>query len=303
MLFGDYVFFSSFSFFGYNNALVFKTIEDEDVDYVEKRVRAELLPLTKHIFDFNNFVNVVEEKQHVHFFGTQNANDFKFSLDERWLLKQIVSHVKTIVDTPEINSGLVHFCKNEGTAVETIPFFCGTKNSSTAIESQQTKKPLLLEELIANFEKNSLREKEGYRYSSNIKDIATYLRLVSGPIGHATHQANLPGAFPSISSVNRYIRKRDGIIEEAVLRSNELLKYLEENKVPLVVSLSEDATRNEGRIQYRSATNEIIGFVPPIDQKTGMPIPHTYPARNAREIINYFNPLKPISNNITVIMA
>lgn len=271
-------------------------------------MRIKLLNLIKSILDFNG-LDANEQQQNVHFFGPHESGHFRFSLDEKWIMKKIVNHVKTIVDTPQINGGLAHFVQSEALETGAIPFFNCSKQIPTSSNAQLTKKseesntPLLLQELIASFEKNSLHEKHGYRYSSNVKEVSAYLRLVSGPLCYDTLQKNLQSALPSLSSVNRYIRKQDGIVEEAVLRSHDLLKYLNENNVPLVVSLSEDATRNDARIQYRSATNEITGFVPPINSKTGMPIPHSYPARNFREIISYFKPLRPISHNITVVMA
>lgn len=116
-------------------------------------------------------------------------------------------------------------------------------------------------------------------------------------------QSNFVSALPSISTTNRYIRQTDGYVCEGVLRCHELLSYLENRNLPLVVSISEDATRISGRIQYDSKSNEIIGFVLPIHQKTGMPIPHSFPAKNANQIFQHFNGGTPVAHFVNVIMA
>lgn len=88
-----------------------------------------------------------------------------------------------------------------------------------------------------------------------------------------------------------------------MLRSKELLNYLTEIKLPLAVCISEDCTRIEGRTQYDSRTNQIIGFTLPIDNKTGLPTPFAFPARNSEEIFNHFSSGNSISSFVDVIMA
>lgn len=87
--------------------------------------------------------------------------------------------------------------------------------------------------------------------------------------------------------------------------SNELLNYLKERKLSLVVSLSEDATRITGRLQYDSVTNEVMGFVLPINSRNGMPIPFSFKARNALEIAKHFNTQngKEVASNVTAVMT
>lgn len=113
--------------------------------------------------------------------------------------------------------------------------------------------------------------------------------MITGPLAYETIQRNLPTALPSLSSTNRYIRKMNSRVIEGVLRCNELQLFLEQRKLPKVVSLSEDATRIIGRIQYDRKTNQLIGFAQPIDRKNGMPVPFTFPARDVSEIMQYFN--------------
>lgn len=69
------------------------------------------------------------------------------------------------------------------------------------------------------------------------------------------------------------------------------------------MSLSEDATRIVGRVQYASSSNQIVGFVFPINKDNGMPIPNTYQARTANEMIDHFTNGNPISSFVNVVMA
>lgn len=91
-------------------------------------------------------------------------------------------------------------------------------------------------------------------------------------------------------------------ITEGILRSEELRYYLDERNLPKVVSISEDATRIVGRIQYNSRTNQIVGFTLPINKQTGMPIPFSFPAKNVAEIIKHFTNGN-VSGFLNVIMA
>lgn len=114
---------------------------------------------------------------------------------------------------------------------------------------------------------------------------------------------NLESALPSLSSTNRYIRASHTHITEGVLRDKELLSYLNERQLPLVVSLSEDATRITGTVQYDSRTNQLIGFVLPINKKNGMPIPFSYSAGTADEIYKHFTSENIVSSYLNVVMA
>lgn len=76
-------------------------------------------------------------------------------------------------------------------------------------------------------------------------------------------------------------------IIEGVLRSDELKSYLTQRELPFIVWIAEDATRNIGKVCYDPATNQLVGFVPRLNEH-GMPILNTFQARNAKEIEDHF---------------
>lgn len=122
-------------------------------------------------------------------------------------------------------------------------------------------------------------------------------------MAYETIYKNLEGALPSLPSANRYIRASNCRMTEGILRCEELSVYLKQRKQPPIVSLSEDATRMIGKIQYDSVSNQLVGFVLPADTKTGMPIPFAYPANNAEEIMNHFLNGNAVASFLNVIMA
>lgn len=144
---------------------------------------------------------------------------------------------------------------------------------------------------------------KGYRHDETTKMFAAFLKMVSGLLAYETLHANLPLSLPSVSTVNRFIADNGPRIVEGEMRSDELLKYLRSRNLPLVVSLSEDATRITAKISYDPYTNQLVGFALPLDTN-GMPVPFSFPAKHANEIQKHFaNPSNFISSAMYAQMA
>lgn len=137
------------------------------------------------------------------------------------------------------------------------------------------------------YNQNIHRLKGGYRYSEDVKLFAAYMRMLSGPLGYETFEANAQHSVPSLSCIDKYIAKVESCAVEGVLRIQELCEYLTAMKLPKIVALSEDATRINNHIQYDSRTNTIVGCVLPFDEN-GMPITGLHQARSAAEIESSF---------------
>lgn len=295
---------------GFNSGIVFKNLDDDDIDYVEIFIRTKLQNLIDaHLTNSELY----HQDKSSCFFGGYSAQpgNFKFSLGEKWLIKQIVDHVNKIVDSEE-KGGLSHFQYSPfesklGADTQPIPFFdddvCENESKPSVISNTVYDKPIALNKLISQAEQNISREKHGHRFDKDVKDLASYWRMVCGKIGYESLQSNFQSALPSVSSTNRYISKNDGYIVEGALRVHELQIYLKDRNIPPIVSISEDATRISGRIQYDSKSNEIVGFVLPVDKNIGMPIPHSYCARSADEMLQHFGRDNSVANFVNVIMA
>lgn len=226
----------------------------------------------------------------------RNLSQFEFRRGDKVLIKESAANVKKAVDT----RGLKYFVAVErDEEMDTLV----KKMQSTSIDPPKNPSQHFLRKLIATADRNSNRNEHGYRYEPHEKLFASYIRMITGPLAYKTIQKNLEAALPSLSSTNRYIRKFNCHITEAVLRCDELKVYLEERNLPLVVSLLEDGTRIVDRVQYCAVTNQLIGLVPPIRNETGMPIPFTRPARNASEILQHFSKEHSVSSYLNVVMA
>ncbi|KAK3917567.1 50S ribosomal protein L4 [Frankliniella fusca] len=142
-----------------------------------------------------------------------------------------------------------------------------------------------LQSLIESAKNNFSKKDSGKRYSSNLKDMCTYLIfIVGGFLCYMVMYRNLP--IPSVSTIRANLSSKD-TIREGYFRFKELSDFLTARNLPRIVSISEDGTRVKGQIQYDRKTNQIVGFVLPLD-KNGLPSVGKYPATSARTISNYF---------------
>lgn len=112
--------------------------------------------------------------------------------------------------------------------------------------------------------------------------------MIGGPLSYETWHANMPLCLPSPSIVNKFLADYGPRIIEGQLRTEELVQYLQVRKLPLRVSISEDATRITPKICYDPKTNQLVGFALPLDQN-GMPKSYSFKARNVKEIQDHFN--------------
>lgn len=282
-------FIFGFSACGFAHPLSFKHITDAEIDKVEAFVREKMKPKPS--------------QSKTECFGQIFENDpehFEFMPGERLYIKELVEHVKNTVDDGGRNKGIGHFQMNasvKSTIVEQ------TQNNANELESPNTHTNYFLDRLQSTAAVNSSRKKNGFRFPYDVKRISTYLRMIMGPLAYETIQTNLQFSLPSLSSISRYIKSANCHVVEGMPRCQELVIYLKERDLPLVVVLSEDATRIVGRPQYDSTTNQIVGFTLPLSKSNGMPIAYSFPARYFTEIHDHFTSGSNVSNFLNVIMA
>ena len=157
----------------------------------------------------------------------------------------------------------------------------------------------LLRSLVDAARVNVGRSKGGYRFESSLKQLFSYIYSVGGRFAYEVLQKNLGCAIPTISTICRTVSQFSLRVSEGLFRFKELREYLIENKYPLCVWISEDATRITSRIQYDPKTNQIVGFVPPL-HNNGVPKPFTFPATSADTITSYFEKATRAANVYTI---
>lgn len=311
--------FFSISLCGFNSPATIANLTEADIGLIENVVQYELM---------DGFASVNGESLQISnadralFYGARypmRPKSFKFLPGERKLILQISGHVNAVINT---SAGYTHFDLNEKQSVRwPAPCSVGVyfkdnieviSKTNVAItghkEFNKSRTHTVLNLLSRMADANFHRDKEGYRYDHTIKSFAAYIRMLAGCTAYITLQKNLELALPSLPTLNRFIRNQSinhyhHHISEGVVRSDELLQHLNDRKLPLIVSLSEDATRSVCRVQYDASTNQIDGFVLPTNSRTGLPIPFAYGARNASDIIEPFQRNTTISSFVNVIMA
>lgn len=241
-----------------------------------------------------------EENDKKHFFGefVKDPVEFHFTQRERSML---LTAAKLLEDR-SIEMSPSKEKKLHDVSKLTKLWFSDESNIAETVETDSSRPQNLLDKMNMIARKNSQRPKQGYRYDDNYKRFCVYNRILAGPMAFNSLHLNLDGCLPSVSTMNRYIHRSDHAIVEGELRVDELLLYLKDRKLPLWVSLSEDATRVENRVRYDSRTNQIIGFILPTYQ-SGMPISLCYKARSIEEIVDHFSKNIPVANFINTVMA
>lgn len=271
-----------FSVCGFANPLSFKHITGAEIDKVEAFVREK--------------VSLKPSQSKKDCFGEIFENDskhFEFMPGERSYILELVAHVKNTVDHGGNNKGISHFKMDQSV---NIPNIEPSQQPCNESKSPSVHKNYFLDMLQSTANTNSTRKKGGFRFSPDLKRISTYLKMIMGPLAYETVQKNLQFSLPSLPSINRYIKSANCHIIEGVLRCEELVIYLKERDLPMVVVLSEDATRIIGRPQYDSSTNQIVGFALPLNKSNGMPIAYSFPVRNFIEIHEHFTGNNNVAN-------
>lgn len=290
------------SFNGFTNPFSFKNINPAIVKEVECFVQ-------------NDFIGIIEKKcaqkqtvltetETTNFFGIygKEPEKFRFGDFEQDLIARIVEHVRTILSAN--GPGPEHFSDNIKIVASPNEWYFRAEKvvqeHSNVLASTRTHQFLNL--LLTTADKNAKTTKGGYRFDEKLTEYASYFRLLAGPLAYGTLQKNLPLALPSLITVNRFIARTHHSIIEGQLRCNELLAYLNERNLPLEVAIAEDDTRVINRPQYDRNTNQVIGFVLPI-KHNGMPIPFSYKARSAEEMMEHFSAENPVASFIKTVMA
>lgn len=254
-----------------------------------------------------------KEIDHQYFFGTYHTDykNFKFGPYEMKIIRDLIQHVKHIFNIKGLVATIEYFSKNDDKILWLSDWFFKTESTeqstvqsileNDAPKTHQSHTHQILYKLLETANKNITRKEGGYRFNYDLKSYAAVFRMLSGPMAYELLQKNLPLALPSLSATNRFINQSHRNVIEAELRSHELYTYLVDRDLPLQVCLSEDATRITNRVQYDSTTNQLLGFVPPLD-KNGLPIPFSFKARSAKEIEHHFS-TQSVAKSVITIMA
>lgn len=97
---------------GFGNALSFKNINEDDIEFCQEEVRKIGISIQRDINDSADMNFEIDEEYLINTFGktySKNPSEFQFLRGEISLIKELVAHVKRIVDDGGTNTGLHRF--------------------------------------------------------------------------------------------------------------------------------------------------------------------------------------------------
>lgn len=162
---------------GFGNAFAFQHIDNDDIDPIENSIKG------------NEFIQSKLNREQLGLLDkniSQNLSEFQFRRGDKILIKELAARVKNTVDTLGIKHFVpVEFEKEVATVTNKI------QNVSINQQNQMNPTQNLLKRLIATAERNSNRNKHGFRYDRSEMLFASYVRMITGPLAYETIQKNL----------------------------------------------------------------------------------------------------------------
>ena len=131
------------------------------------------------------------------------------------------------------------------------------------------------QQIISNVERNALKHPHGRRHSEVVKKFATSLFLYAGSMAYNLVHEIMPAVLPCLYTMQETIHAEYNSLSEGQFRFDELSSYLKKFDAPLVIAVSEDATRVISRIEYDIETNRLVGFLLPCDSN-GLPVADSF---------------------------
>ncbi|KAK4007844.1 hypothetical protein OUZ56_012995 [Daphnia magna] len=129
----------------------------------------------------------------------------------------------------------------------------------------------LLKKMLQQSVSQSKKKSNGYRYMDQaLNNFCLNTYILGGRRLYEIFHVNFKGVFPSPRTMGERLAKHQTFIPEGVVNVEGLKEYLTLHNLPMMVSLSEDATAAVGKRQYNSTTNSIYGFSLPL-QPNGLP--------------------------------
>ena len=152
--------------------------------------------------------------------------------------------------------------------------------------------------IIRNILDNLMRQKNNYRYSETVQRFAQSLYVLGGRNTYEFVRLNLPGALPTLSTVDLSLRKSGGRIDEGEFRYDDLQNHQRSYRYQIAVC-SEDCTAVIRKVTYNAVTDTFGGFSTPLLR--GIPISRHFRTNSFEQLKNWFES-KDKSNNLNIHM-
>ena len=143
-----------------------------------------------------------------------------------------------------------------------------------------------LHSFLENITRNMTRPKNSYRYDEHVKRFAVSLFILAGRNAYEFARANIPGALPSISSIQTLLDEEEKHMVEGEYRFDVLQRQLSLTDTNIAFC-SEDSTAIIPRVVYEASSNSFIGITLPLQQ--GRPISESYRTDSLTELERWFS--------------
>ncbi|XP_050513083.1 uncharacterized protein LOC126888730 [Diabrotica virgifera virgifera] len=128
-----------------------------------------------------------------------------------------------------------------------------------------------------------------------------YIFISAGRMSYEILHSNLKNILPSVTTIHRQLEEMNNILEGEV-RIEDLKLYLQKRNYPPIIFISEDQTALIKKVQYDSASNQMVGFVAPLQEQTRFPRINKFPVDSVSDIENAFKN-KTLAINAYIFMA
>ena len=157
------------------------------------------------------------------------------------------------------------------------------------ITSSQTSHPTdepFLHYFLENLFSNLSAAKNRYRYNEQVLDFAVCLSILAGRNSYEFLRINMPGALPSLITIQTKLSKAGFRALEGEFRYNDMNKYMNEINSKFAFC-GEDCTSTLRRIIFDVRSNSFVGFTPPLN-KNGMPHVQYFQTDSIEDLKSWF---------------
>ena len=138
-----------------------------------------------------------------------------------------------------------------------------------------------LHSFLENIKQNLARPKSSFQYEEQVKRFAVSLFILAGRNAYEFVRVNIPGAFPSISSIQSMLDEEERHLMGGEFRFDILRRQLSSSGANIAFC-SEDCTTIIPRVVYDANSNSFVGFCLPLVQ--GRPISEPYRTDSLTEL-------------------
>ena len=159
------------------------------------------------------------------------------------------------------------------------------KSYPLAANTDSIRSHSFLLEIVKNILENLMRQKNNYRYSEPVQRFAQALYVLGGRNTYEFVRLNLPGALPTLSTVDSSLKRSGGRITEGEFRYDDLKDHQRSYQYQLAVC-SEDCTAAVKKVTYNPANDTFSGFSAPLS--SGIPVARYFRTDSFEQLKEWF---------------